>query len=281
MNMFIVIIGTLLMMMLFTACQGLATTGTNGGATITGQVQSVNGAAHSVTLNVNGQQVTVSGLTDQQIALLQSQQGKKFTIQGTQTGTNTYTISTNTQPQENDNATPEVTSNTPENTNNNDAVNEPGSINFIGTVQSTSSSSITVRMPDGQGLSMNIVNGQTDMQDLNGAQVSGGQRVKVTASANPDGSFTISKLAFPKSDETQDQNTVKYQGVTTSAVGADNILNFKVGNKSFSFPIATGADLKDFNFNAHAISSNLPIKAKVNFNGSTGTVQSVDNGNHS
>jgi len=95
-------------MMLFTACQGFAIPGTNNGTsgsiTVTGQVQSVNAPAHSATFNVNGQQVTINGLTDQQVSLLQSQQGKTFTVQVTQTGTNTYTISANTEPQENNNA---------------------------------------------------------------------------------------------------------------------------------------------------------------------------------
>ena len=283
-QMFIVVISSLFVMMLFTACQGLAipgtnsTNGTNGGFIITGQVQSVNASAHSATLSVNGQQVTVNGLTDQQVSSLQSQLNKTFSIHVTQAGTNTYTISANTNPQENNNATPGVTSNTPTNTNN--GVNEPGTIDFMGTVQSVSNGSITVGMPGGQGLPMNIVNGQTDLGDLNGALPSVGQSVKVTATANPtDGSFTASKLDVAKPDQTQDQNTVKYQGVTTSGVGTDNKLNFKVGNKSFSYPIGTGAELKDFNFNAQSISSGFTVKAKVVFNGTTGTAVSVDNAN--
>jgi len=266
--------------MMFSACQGFAVPGTNStssSATLTGQVQSVNASTRSVTFNVNGQQITINGLTDQQAALLQSQQSKIFSIQGMQTGTNTYTISTNTQPQENNNATPGVTSNTPENPNND--ANEPETIEFIGTVHSASNSNITVGMPDGQELSMNIVNGLTDLGDLNGSLPSVGQLVKVTATANTnDSSFTASKLDLAKPDEIQDQNTVKYQGFTTSMVGADSKLNFKVGNKSFSFPIISGADLKDFNFNAQDISNNSSVKAKVVFNGSAGTVVSVDNG---
>jgi len=280
-QMFIVVISSLFVMMLFTACQGLGVPGTNstnGSLTITGQVQSVNASAHSATLSVNGQQVTVNGLTDQQVSLLQPQLNKTFSIQVTQAGTNTYTISANTNPQENNNATPGVTSNTPTNTNN--GVNEPGTIDFMGTVQSASNGSITVRMPDGQGLPMSIVNGQTDLGDLNGALPSVGQSVKVTATANPtDGSFTASKLDIAKPDQAQDQNTVKYQGITTSGVGTDNKLNFKVGNKSFSYPIGTGAELKDFNFNAQSIGSGFTVKAKVVFNGTTGTAISVDNAN--
>jgi len=128
-------------------------------------------------------------------------------------------------------------------------------------------------------LSMNIMNSQTDLGDLNGALPSVGRLVKVKAIASAtDGSFTVSKLGASKPDETQDQNTVKYQGVTTSAVGTDNELNFRVGNKSFSYPIVAGADLKDFNYNAQTIGTNFTVQAKVVFNGSTGTVVSVDNG---
>lgn len=276
-------------MMLFSACQGFAIPGTNsttGSATLIGQVQSVNASAHSVMLTVNGQQLTVNGLTDQQVAFLQPQQGKTFTIQVTQAGTNTYTISTNTQPQLTDNATPGVITNTPENNapeNTNNGVNEPVTIEFEGKVQSVNNNNITVGLPDGQGLSMNIVNGQTDEGDLNGAQLTAGQFVKATATANTsDGSFTASKLDIAKPDEAQDPNTlntVKYQGVTTSAVGSDNKLNFKVGNKSFSYSIVNGADLKDFNYSAQSIGNNVPVKVKVVYNGSTGTVVSVGNGN--
>src|SRR2546429_7470845 len=93
-HMFIVGICSLFIMMLFTACQGFGVPG-SGSITVTGQLQSVNAPAHSATLSINGQQVTVNGLTDQQVSLLQSQQGKTFTIQVTQTWTNTYTISAN------------------------------------------------------------------------------------------------------------------------------------------------------------------------------------------
>jgi len=278
-QMFIVGICSVFMMMLFSACQGFAipgANGTTGSATLVGQVQSVNASAHSVTLSVNGQQLTVNGLTDQQVALLQSQQGKRYSIQVTQAGTNTYTISTNTQPQPTDNATPGVVNNTPEGTNNNGA-NVGGTIEFTGAVQNVSNGSITVRMPDGQGLSMNIVAGQTDEEHLNGIQPSVGQVMKVKATANTtDGSFTASKLDLAKPDEIQDQNaqnTIKYQGITTSAVGADNKLNFKVGNKSFSYSIGTGAELKDFNFSPQNIGNNVPVKVKVVFNGSTGSIK--------
>jgi hypothetical protein len=60
-----------LMMILFTACAGVArTTGTNTGATtITDRVVSVNKAQQSTIHNVNGQQVTVSGLMIKRMTL--------------------------------------------------------------------------------------------------------------------------------------------------------------------------------------------------------------------
>src|SRR2546430_2587148 len=94
----------LLMMILFTACAGVAgTNGTNtGGNAITGAVVSVNPAQHSAILNVNGQQVTVSGLTDQQVTTLQTQVGKTYTIQVTQGSGNSYTINPNSTPELNE-----------------------------------------------------------------------------------------------------------------------------------------------------------------------------------
>jgi type 1 fimbria pilin len=73
----IVCISSLFVMLLFSACSGIAgTTTTNGTTTITGSIKSVNASTHSVVLDVSGQQVTVGNLTDQQIAALQPQVGK-------------------------------------------------------------------------------------------------------------------------------------------------------------------------------------------------------------
>jgi len=271
----VVSVCSLFIMVLFTACSGtlIGSAGPNGGTQVTGSVVSVNPQTHSVVLNVNGQQVTVSGLTDAQVQALQTQVGKQYTVQVTQAGTSTYSITAGTDPQEDDNGTPGITAqNTPE-------ANEPGSIEYIGSVQSSGNGSITVRMPDGQSLQMNIVNGQSDLGDLNGSLPGVGQFVQVKAVANPDGSFMLSKLDLPKADDMQQQNVVTYQGVTISAVGADNKLNFKVGNKSFGYQIGTGADLKDFTNNAQSIGNNMTVKVKVVFSGSTGSVMSVDNAN--
>ena len=278
----IVTVGSLFVLVLFSACAGVpgGTTGagsTGTGATnITGTVVSVNAQQGSVTINVNGQQITINGLSAQQLNALQSQINKTFTIQVTQSG-NTYTIASGTTPQENDNGAQGVS--TPETTTNN-GPSVPGTIDFTGTLQSINNSSLTVNMPDGQGLTMNIT-AQTRRPD-DGVMPNQGQLVKATAIANTDGSFTASKFDIAKSSDSQDQYKVSYQGVTTSAVGSDGKLNFKVGNKSFSYQIAPNADLHHFNNNsAQSIGSNVTVKVKVLFNGSTGTVQSVDpaNGN--
>jgi len=158
-------------------------------------------------------------------------------------------------------------------------VNLPGAIQFVGTVQSITLSSITVAMPDGQKLSMNIVQNQTNLADFKGALPTIGQIVKATAAANPDGSFTASELGLFTPDTTQEPPTVSFQGITTSTVGADNKLNFKVGTMSFSFPIGSTADLQDFNSNVHAIGPNILVKAEVLFTGTAGTVVSIQNGN--
>ncbi|HEU5229462.1 MAG TPA: hypothetical protein VFU49_16710 [Ktedonobacteraceae bacterium] len=271
----VVSVCSLFIMVLFTACSGtlIGSPGPNGSTQVTGSIVSTNPQTHSVVLNVNGQQVTVSGLTDAQVQALQTQAGKQFTIQVTQAGTNTYSINTGTDPQEDDNGTPGITAqDTPE-------ANEPGSIEYIGSVQSSANGNITVRMPDGQSLQMNIVNGQSDLGDSNGIIPGVGQLVQVKATANPDGSFMLSKLDIPKADDIQEQNIVSYQGITTSAVGPDHKLNFKVGNKSFSYQIGVGADLKDFANNAQSIGNNMTVKVKVVFNGSTGSAMSVDNAN--
>src|SRR5437660_4532821 len=191
----------LVIMVLFTACSGtlVGSAGPNGSTQVTGSIVSVNPQAHSVVLNVNGQQVTVSGLTDAQGPALQTQVGKQYTIQVTPAGTSTYSINTGTDPHEDDNGSQGIsTQNTP-------GANEPGSIKYIGTVQSSGNGRITVRMPDGQALQMNIVNGQSDLGDLNGVLPGVGQLVQVEAVANPDGSFMLSKLDIPKADDVQQQ----------------------------------------------------------------------------
>jgi hypothetical protein len=266
---FVMGIAILALMALFTACAGVGTNGSNGNLTVSGSVVSVNPQNHSVTLNINGQQKTISGLTDQEISLLQGQAGKMYSIQVNQNSDGSYQIVTGTNPTEDN--TPE-TGNTP-NTNDTPATNEPGNISFTGTVQSVSANSIVVSMPDGRSLTMSIVNGQTDESDFNGQQITKGQLIQVEATANTDGSFLATKLKQADSAN----NVVDFQGVTTGAVGSDHVIHFAVGNKGFSYAIGSNADLGDFNGNAQSIGNNASVKVEVTFNGTTGSVTKVSN----
>ncbi|MBV9231962.1 MAG: hypothetical protein JOZ18_21810 [Chloroflexi bacterium] len=275
----------LCIMMLFAACAGVSTTTNASGATvtnITGTVVSVNGSAHTATLNVGGQTITVSNLTDQEVLLLQGNQGKPYTFQVTQTGNTAYSIDSNTEPQEETtNATPEANNQQQEpNNQQQEGVNEPGSIDFIGKVQSVSSSNIEVSMPGGDSLSMSI-NATTDRSDLLNGQVSQGQQIKVKAIANADGSFTAEKLGYLDAGDTQDTlkiNTVDFSGVTTSAV-SNNTVHFKVGNKSFSYSISSTSQVEDY-ANAQAIGSNQQIKVDVLFSGSNGSIVKIGSDNN-
>ena len=62
----------LLLMILFTACSGVSSTNSSGSQStkITGTIVSVNSAQHTAVLNVNGQQITINGLTDQEAQTL-------------------------------------------------------------------------------------------------------------------------------------------------------------------------------------------------------------------
>ena len=274
----IAVIG-LLMMFLVTACAGV--TGTNatntGGNTITGAVVSVNTAQHSAILNVNGQQVTVSGLTDQQVTTLQAQAGKTYTIQVTQGSGNSYTINSNSTPELIETNTPQANPTEQPNVTEPQTSLEQGNISFIGKVQSAGNNRIVVSMPNGQTLSMSI-NSLTDLSDFNGVLPSTGTLVKVKATANTNGSFTASSVK-PGTPGDLDQNVVDYEGVTTSAVGSDRVLHFKVAAKSYSFVIGSTSDLSDFNNNAQSIGNNLQVKVEVQFNGATGTVIKAANSN--
>src|SRR5579864_8966964 len=180
----VVSIAALVVMVLFTACAGVGTT--PGGTTFRGSVVSVNAQSHSVTLSVNGQNQTISGLTDQEIALLQNQVGKVYAIQVTQNSDSSYSIVTGT------NVTPEANE-TPSNNETPSSVNEPGSIEFIGNVTNSSNSNFAVSMPNGSSLSMST-NAQTDLGDFNGSLPGVNTHVKVQATANTDGSFTATKI---------------------------------------------------------------------------------------
>jgi hypothetical protein len=262
----VVSIAALVVMVLFTACAGVGTT-PGGTTTFSGSVVSVNAQNHSVTLNVNGQNQTVSGLTDQEIALLQNQVGKVYAIQVTQNSDSSYSIVTGT------NVTPEANE-TSSNNETPSSVNEPGSIEFIGNVTSSSNGNLVVGMPNGSSLSMST-NGQTDLGDFNNVLPGANTHVKVQATANTDGSFTATKIG--NVDSSDDASIVTFKGVTTSAVGSDRVIHFSVGNKSFSYAIASTADLGDFNNNAQSIGNSASVKVTVQFNGTTGTATKVSN----
>lgn len=267
----------LIVLLVVSACTGIAGTTTGSTSTITGTVVSVNATQHSAVLNVNGQQVTVTGLTDQQVAALQTQVGKTTTLAVTGSGA-TVTISTNAtiEPAETaavqSQGTPTAAQLTPTQPATTFA---PGSINFLGRVRSVSSTSIAVSMPNGSTLSMNITT-LTDRSHFGGGLPATGQLIKVEASANPDGSFTATKLEPTDANDLLDQNIVEYHGVTTRAVGADRVIHFTVGTKRYIFTIGATADVSDFGGNAQAIIANQLVKVKVQFAGSTGTVLKVE-----
>ena len=74
-----------------------------------------------------------------------------------------------------------------------------------------------------------------------------------------------------------DLHVIAYTGITTSAVGADRVLHFTVGTKSYTFTLPTTADLSDFGGNAQAIGNNVSVKVKVQV--PANTVVSVANSN--
>ncbi len=274
-------------MVLFAAC-GVAGTGTGvgtgTGATgnlpgITGQVVSVNPSSHSVVVNVNGTNYTISGLSDQDITKLQGAVNKIWNFQVT--GSNgSYTITQGTSPQEQDNSTPEVNVTPENNGNQGTGAAAQGSISFDGAVQNVSPSSISVKMPDGNILSMSIST-LTDHKDFGTGLPTNGQLVKVDAVTNADGTFTAKSLDMVKSDEQTNptkMNTVDFQGVTTSAVGSNGVINFNVGNKSYSFTIGPTTQVKDF-ASAQAIGSGQAVKVTALYSGSTASVQKVQNAN--
>jgi len=262
-------IAALVAMIMFTACAGVGTTSSNGltNLTFSGSVVSVDSANHSVTLNVNGQTRTINNIPDNVISNLQNQVGKFYAIQVTQNSDGSYSIESGT------NVTPEANE-TPD-SNQTASVNEPGSIDFIGSVQSANSANIVVKMPDSSTLTL-VVNGQTDLSKFNGSLPNTGQMVKVSATAS-NGSFIATELKPADSGDLQDQNTVTFKGVTTQAVGADRMIHFTVGNRSYIFPIVSTAELKDFNGNAQSIANATSVKVDVQFNGTSGTALDVSN----
>ena len=173
-------IAALVLMIMFTACAGVGAT-PNGGTnlSVSGSVVSVDLNNHTATLNVNGQTRTIKNIPVDVLTNLQSQVGKAYTIQVTQNSDGSYSIQSGTT----------VTLEANETSNS----NVSGSIDFIGSIISTSNNVVVVRMPNGSNLPMSIVNGQTDLSKFNGSLPNTGQIVKVSATAS-NGSFIASEL---------------------------------------------------------------------------------------
>lgn len=276
----VISVAVLVVMVMFSACSGLG----NGQSTLSGSIVSVNPSTGTVVINVSGQQDTIKNVPANIIQALQSQGlvGKFYTVTVTTNSDGSFSIvsGTNFTPSNNE-GTPTIdetnTSNdTPtsnETTTPETGTNAPGSITFYGRVQSVGNNSLVVTMPTGGTLSF-TTNGTTDLKDWNNGLPGVGTNVKVEVNANSDGSFTATKVGNvdPGKDDT---NKADFTGVTTAAVGSNHVLNFKVGNKSFSFPIASTADLKDFNGNAQSIQNGANIKVTVQFVGSNGSVTDV------
>ena len=108
------------------------------------------------------------------------------------------------------------------------------------------------------------VTSQTDLSDFDDELPPQGTLVKVEAIANADGSFTATKLKHEDSNDPKIK-VITYQGVTTSTVGADDLIHFQVGFQSYAFPISSSADLKDFNGHPQAIQANQAVKVEVQF----------------
>jgi len=259
-----VIVGgaVLVMMILFSACAGV------GSQSLSGSIVSVNAATHTVVIDVNGQNETISSVPANVISLLQGEVGKNYNVQVTTNSDGSFSIVGGTNPTPETNTTNDTTTTT---TTSN--TNVQGSIEFFGTVKSTGNNSLVVSMPDGSQLSMTASG--TDLSDFSNTLPAVGTQVSVTANTNPDGSFNADSLSQVKSDDITSQ--VTYTGVTTATVGGDNVIHFAVGHNSYSFTIPSGADLGDFNNSAQQIQNNTPVKVEVQFNGTSVTVLQVSN----
>jgi hypothetical protein len=138
-----------------------------------------------------------------------------------------------------------------------------GGISFIGPVKSITSSSLVMSAPNGQTYTLAIA-AQTDRSAFGGSLPAVGTSVDMDSAANPDGSFTATILKPARAGD-PDLNVVAYTGITTSAVGADSVIHFTAGIKSFTFTIPPTADVSAFGANAQAIGNNVTVKVKVQY----------------
>ncbi len=138
-----------------------------------------------------------------------------------------------------------------------------GGISFIGPVKSITSSSLVMSAPNGQTYTLAIT-AQTDRSAFGGSLPTVGTSVDMDSAANPDGSFTATILKPARAGD-PDLNVIAYSGITTSAVGADRVIHFTVGVKSYTFTIPPTADVSAFGANAQAIGNNVAVKVKVQY----------------
>ena len=133
-------IAALVLMIMFTACAGVGATTTPGGITsLSGSVVKVDLNNHTVTLNVNGQTKTINNVPTDVLTTLQNQVGKVYGFQLTQNSDGSYSIESGT------NVTPEA--NDASSNNETPSTNEPGSIQFIGSVASSNNSCLLYTSP--------------------------------------------------------------------------------------------------------------------------------------
>ena len=277
----VISVAVLVVMVLFSACSGLG----NGQTTVTGSIVSANPSTGIVVINANGQQETIKNVPASVIQALLNQGavGKTYSVTVTTnsdgsfsivSGSN-FTLSNNEGSPTTNEGSP--TSNDTPTTNETSTTNEPGSMTFYGHVQSEGGNSFVVTMPTGGTLSF-TTNSSTDLSDWTGNSngLPGiGTLVKVVVTANNDGSFTATKVG--NVDQNNNSTQALYTGVTTAAAGSGQVLHFTVGNRSFSFPIASGTDLSSFTNNS--IPSGATVSITVQFNGSNGSVIQISNGN--
>lgn len=185
---------------------------------------------------------------------------------GTSTGQSTTSSTTNTT------ATSTTQVQQPSTTQSTSQTAQPvafkaGGISFIGPVKSITSSSLVMSAPNGQTYTMAIT-AQTDRSAYGGSLPVVGSSVDMDSTINPDGSLSAIRLK-PAQPGDPDLNNIAYTGITTSAVGADRVLHFTAGTKSYTFTIPATADLSDFGGNAQAIVVNTTVKVKIAYPANT------------
>jgi hypothetical protein len=141
---------------------------------------------------------------------------------------------------------------------------KPGGISFIGPVKTITSTRLVMTAPNAQTYTMAIVALTDHSAFVGGSLPTAGASVDMDSTINPDGSLTATILK-PAQPGDPDLMVIAYTGVTTSAVGADRVIHFTAGTKSYTYTIPTTAVLTDFNGNAQAIGNNQPVKVKVSY----------------